>query len=582
MDRCFPVGLGLAALLLVGGGCAVGWEPDDDAADDDAGGNGEIEVDPAQLDFGTPALLSNQSQALTVRNEGVGTLTVTDLEVFEDDAEPEYSLLSAALPMVLDPDGEGVIEVGLHPVDDEVDTGTLTITSDDADEPTLHVPLNSAESGSPILDICVRTNLPAPDDCADPWDIDLGTVPYGADAFVDVVIRNAGSGNRVIRIDQVSVVAAEAYRQTLYQLELLDETTQAPVSMPVYLSTGDGGGEPISLRAKLTFTAITDGFLVFDGDRLEVTAAGGLVTPVPIHGLIDGCPPDTFNSDGDPATGCNCTQTNGGVEICDGLDNDCDGVYDEGCVDADGDGVSVGEGDCDDNEATVYPGAAELCDHLDNDCDGQIDEDFDLLVDDDHCGDCNTPCYPANATGGCTGGDCEVTSCAPGWNNVDHDDWNGCECPDDLSESSGGDSCGAAIDLGTLTDSLAASLTITGNLAPDGDEDWYVVEFDDAADADGSCDPFHAQIYFSTNPNQDVVFDVLAPGCLAGDGFCGSGGATAVTEFDWSGGECPCRTTTPGSGEISCSDQSMTVILRVYRATGLAVCDDYVIELSNG
>ena len=43
--------------------------------------------------------------------------------------------------------------------------------------------------------------------------------------------------------------------------------------------------------------------------------------------------------------------------------------------DLDGDGVTVAEGDCDDSEATVYPEADELCDAVDNNCDGQIDED---------------------------------------------------------------------------------------------------------------------------------------------------------------------------------------------------------------
>ena len=36
-------------------------------------------------------------------------------------------------------------------------------------------------------------------------------------------------------------------------------------------------------------------------------------------------------------------------------------------------GIAADNTDCDDYDATVYPGAAELCDGLDNDCDGAIE-----------------------------------------------------------------------------------------------------------------------------------------------------------------------------------------------------------------
>ncbi len=48
---------------------------------------------------------------------------------------------------------------------------------------------------------------------------------------------------------------------------------------------------------------------------------------------------------------------------------------DPGQVDADGDGFVAA--DCRDNDAASFPGAEELCDSVDNDCDGEIEQQCD-------------------------------------------------------------------------------------------------------------------------------------------------------------------------------------------------------------
>ncbi len=85
----------------------------------------------------------------------------------------------------------------------------------------------------------------------------------------------------------------------------------------------------------------------------------------------------------------------GAIEICNNLDDNCDGQIDDNAgtiwyVDADGDGYGNGStsvqaciqptayvvnaGDCDDDNSAIYPNATEIVNGLDDDCDGLVDD----------------------------------------------------------------------------------------------------------------------------------------------------------------------------------------------------------------
>ena len=110
--------------------------------------------------------------------------------------------------------------------------------------------------------------------------------------------------------------------------------------------------------------------------------------------VYHGCTaPRGYIADGSDCLDNNASAFPGAIEICDSIDNNCDGQIDENLVatyflDSDSDGYGdasnsltscqpvigyvLDDTDCDDANNSVYPSAPEICDNFDNDCDGQI------------------------------------------------------------------------------------------------------------------------------------------------------------------------------------------------------------------
>jgi hypothetical protein len=124
---------------------------------------------------------------------------------------------------------------------------------------------------------------------------------------------------------------------------------------------------------------------------------------------------------GDPladAHGCVATQACLAGQTCNEGAQTCDTACDQG-GDADGDGfvaVSCGGDDCDDAAPSANPSGVELCDGLDNDCNGAPDDGFATFS-----------CLSNNTLASCTLGQCVITVCSTDYADCDQLVGNGCE-----------------------------------------------------------------------------------------------------------------------------------------------------------
>ena len=149
-------------------------------------------------------------------------------------------------------------------------------------------------------------------------------------------------------------------------------------------------------------------------------------------------PPSAVTGAGDCAAN-DATTYPGAAEVCDAIDNNCDGTVPANELDGDGDSFSACAGDCNDSAATSYPGATELCDGLDNDCNSTVPANE---ADNDGDGQriCDGDCNDANATiltGGtelCDGLDNDCSGTVPA-NEIDGDGDGEAVCEGDCDDA---------------------------------------------------------------------------------------------------------------------------------------------------
>ncbi|MBN2496425.1 MAG: choice-of-anchor D domain-containing protein [Deltaproteobacteria bacterium] len=167
----------------------------------DAGGEPDIAVDPAFLDFGNGRIGQPVSLQLSIRNQGDADLHVSSIS-FEQGTSAEFEAEPLGLvSLVIAAGNSRAVDVRYTPADGRMDEGALLIVSDDQDEPLVRVPISSSYKGS--------SEIAAVDDPASSGPevevLDFGQVSVGGASAHSVYIKNLGTADAVLTVEEVRV-----------------------------------------------------------------------------------------------------------------------------------------------------------------------------------------------------------------------------------------------------------------------------------------------------------------------------------------------------------------------------------------
>ena len=320
------------------------------------------------------------------------------------------------------------------------------------------------------------------------------------------------------------------------------------------------------------------------------------------------------------ADATDCDDSDGAVntdatEICDDIDNDCNGAIDDDdtgldtstgetfYADDDSDGygdadVSVdtcempsgyidNAEDCDDTTSSINPAADEYCDGVDDeDCDGTVDEDGAV--------DAST-WYQDNDEDGLGVDDTTTVACdQPRYytdNTDDCDDSDDSLYPFDLYEDTGtyGDSSSDPVnEWSLLSDDGSTTIDIDGYLDDANDEDWYYFSTSQTVTTVGY-NTYHVEVEMldGTDDYEFIVYRDYNSECSAG--------TYGYTEYDFfaedvgdgshsitsAGANGYCYT--GSSAYNDCDDFSSSYLVKVIRKSASTdYCATYSLEITNG